>query len=394
MPTPSDIRIIQLSRYTQGLQTGFRQSVTLHRGLTRTGLRVRFAGEFIRCGAAEGRAAYAAHGGDPATPEEAITAISTQRMRLLGLGPLRWPVGLLAGLVVVLGARIWNHDVVFTRTPLFGLLGALMRRHHLIEVHQFRHTHSNPISRRIIRWLSHRRSNVGVIAMAQVIKDEMVEYGVNRDAVTVLPSAPSKLEWVPPAEARRQLGWDADAPYVVYTGQLLDAAADGKGVALLLDVARLLPDVRFVLVGGGTDHVARYMAEVASAGLANIELTGRLEQRLVELHQCAASVLISTVSSAYYVSPVKVFEYIHAKRPLLAPDTELMRAVLDDEVHALLYDAADPGAVAARIERILGDEALGRRLAEAASERWGEWDNFARAQRIKEVLERWREARS
>ena len=62
-------------------------------------------------------------------------------------------------------------------------------------------------------------------------------------------------------------------------------------------------------------------------------------------------------------SPLKLFEYMAAGRPIVASDLPSIREVLRDGVNALLVPPGDPVAMAAAIARLLGDRALAARLA-------------------------------
>jgi glycosyltransferase involved in cell wall biosynthesis len=60
-----------------------------------------------------------------------------------------------------------------------------------------------------------------------------------------------------------------------------------------------------------------------------------------------------------------VFEYLAAGRALIASRVGVVPEILTDGEHALLVPAGDAGALAAAIERLLGDPPLRARLAEA-----------------------------
>src|SRR5205085_12422830 len=83
-----------------------------------------------------------------------------------------------------------------------------------------------------------------------------------------------------------------------------------------------------------------------------------------------------------YTSPLKLFEYMAARRPIVASDLPSLREVLAHDQNALLVPPDDPATLAAGLSSVLSDPARGERLAGAA---WREvqgrsWD--ARAQAI------------
>ena len=83
-----------------------------------------------------------------------------------------------------------------------------------------------------------------------------------------------------------------------------------------------------------------------------------------------------------YASPLKLFEYMGLRRPIVAPDTDNVREVLTHERDALLFDRARDGAFVDAVETLVNDETLRERLGREAGEtlRRGNytWENNAR----------------
>ncbi|MBR0670153.1 glycosyltransferase family 4 protein [Neoroseomonas soli] len=71
-------------------------------------------------------------------------------------------------------------------------------------------------------------------------------------------------------------------------------------------------------------------------------------------------------ASVPYASPLKVFEYMAAGRPILAPDQPNIREVLEDGRTALLFDPGREGALWEGVQRLAADAGLRARLGEAA----------------------------
>ena len=134
----------------------------------------------------------------------------------------------------------------------------------------------------------------------------------------------------------------------VYTGHLYP----GRGIELILELAKVFPDHLFLLVGGNENDVAHYRAE--TQGWPNVQFTGFQTPGQIRLYQQAADVLLmpygnriktSGVNSntAPFASPIKMFEYMAAGRPILASTLPVLQEVLQDGVNALLlpYEALD-----------------------------------------------------
>jgi glycosyltransferase involved in cell wall biosynthesis len=66
------------------------------------------------------------------------------------------------------------------------------------------------------------------------------------------------------------------------------------------------------------------------------------------------------------VVPNKVYQAAAAGRPLVTRDGAALREVLEPGAHCLVCPPDDPDALAAAVERLLEDPALGARLGAAA----------------------------
>ena len=184
-----------------------------------------------------------------------------------------------------------------------------------------------------------------------------------------------------------------DVPRVFYVGQLYP----WKGAGLVVDVAGLVPEARFVVVGGtpagpdGDPDVAALIRRVGEAGAGDrVELRGYVPYGLVPSQLREASVALLPLPdepvARFFTSPLKLFDYMAAGVPIVASDLPSIREVLRHGENALLATPGDPQAFAAAIRYLLRDPAYARRLGVRAREdvRAYSWD--ARAARLLEFL--------
>ena len=67
-----------------------------------------------------------------------------------------------------------------------------------------------------------------------------------------------------------------------------------------------------------------------------------------------------------WTSPIKIFEYMAAKKPILASNIEVLREVLVHKKNSFLCDPNDHKAWQAGLRRLLSDRELANQLADRA----------------------------
>lgn len=143
------------------------------------------------------------------------------------------------------------------------------------------------------------------------------------------------------------------------------------------------PDAVFWVIGGGT-ALPGMRRSVARAGLEeNFFFTGWIEQAGVARYLSAADIglviLPDTVSARGRVT-LKEFEYWACGEAVIAPSLPALQEVIEDGVNGLLYSPSDADDLAARINTLIEDPGLRRRLAEAGERLVGmkyRWDKLA-----------------
>ena len=166
-----------------------------------------------------------------------------------------------------------------------------------------------------------------------------------------------------------------------------------KGVDLVVEAVAALPDTRALIVGGHDQEpdLARVKAFAAELGcLSRVTFTGLIPPADVaaRLRECDVLTLpnpASAISSAF-TSPLKLFEYMAAGRPIVASDLPAIREVLRHDDNALLVQPGNPQALVAAIARIKDDAALGHRLAAQARLDVREFTWARRAERLEALF--------
>jgi glycosyltransferase involved in cell wall biosynthesis len=158
------------------------------------------------------------------------------------------------------------------------------------------------------------------ITQSELTKKSMIEAGMPPEKSVWLHNGFSQsLLKRNPEEAqqwRNELLKDDRQRLIVYSGALYPF----KGVNVLVDTAKLLPDLQFVVTGGTEGQVASYRQLAQDKQVENIDFLGWILpfSRMTSLLQ-AADVLAHphcSGKSANFTNPLKFFQYIAAGTPI------------------------------------------------------------------------------
>ena len=122
---------------------------------------------------------------------------------------------------------------------------------------------------------------------------------------------------------------------VGYSGHLYE----GRGIDLILELVERLPTINFILMGGEEVHIENWRRVIRNRELKNVTLIGFVPNAELPLYLAACDVLLmpyqqniqvqgSTISTHEWMSPMKMFEYMAAKRLIISSDFPILRTVL------------------------------------------------------------------
>lgn len=289
--------------------------------------------------------------------------------------------GSIAGRVFldVLAGRLDADDVIYGRnyyplyflTELLKLLPASRRPPVVLEYH-------DPFEKRFIERFFGQVD--GVVCITEKLADYTVEtHGVGRDRVLVAPDGVTldPYQRLSKSAARRELGLPENEAIVMYTGHCYD----GKGVEDLVRAARDL-DATVYVVGGYEDDIQR-VKRVAGEP-ENVVFTGFVDPSSIPVYQVAADVLVAPYDeqSRSFLSPLKLFEYMAAERPIVASDRPVLQEVLTDGDNAVLFPAGDAEALAAELTTVMASPDVRSRLEAAVRKSVEQYTWESRAETI------------
>ena len=303
--------------------------------------------------------------------------------------PMAPPLGnrrlrLLRARTVAERARTFRPDVVIERYYNFGGEGVLAARKMgalaVLEVNAPVVDHPGSMKRLLDRAL--------VIEPMRRWRDWLCR---NADLI-VTPSVRIIPPEVPPSKIHRT-EWGADTvrfhpgasgpvPFARKSGDVVAVFSGAfrvwHGAIHLVDAIRRLrsrgrTDILAVLVGDGPELPR---VREAATPVGGITLTGAVPHAQVPAILAAADIGVApfdigahpTLAHEFHWSPLKIFEYMASGLPVVAPRIERLTTIVEDGEEGLLYDAAQPDALAGALERLSTPD-IRRALGASARER-------------------------
>lgn len=265
-------------------------------------------------------------------------------------------------------AKSLQPDIVYSRFITATYLSALFGLKAIYEAHMpavdFGKTESR-LFKRLIRSNNLRR----LVVISQPLRDYYLsQYSLAENRILVAhdgadPMMEDLLQ--PPVTANSEL-------QVGYLGQLYP----GKGLELIIELARRCNRAKFHVIGGRQDDIDHWQNLVND--LDNIEFHGHLphsqtQRALLQFDVVLAPYQrkVSTYSGgniAQWMSPLKIFEYMAAGRAIVCSDLPVLTEVLTDQKNALLCAPDDIQQWVTALKKLNEDKVLREKLGTTAQQ--------------------------
>jgi len=204
-----------------------------------------------------------------------------------------------------------------------------------------------------------------LIVITQVLKTGyQQEFALAPDKILVLPDAASEpasaIPTIPPS-GRLAVG---------YVGHLYP----GKGMDIIPALAATCPWADFHIVGGRDEDLSFWRSQCEAHG--NILLHGFVPHGQLASYTSSFDVVLApyqervTVEGrgdiSAFMSPLKLFEYMAARKAIVCSDLPVLREVMRHEDNCLLVPPADIAAWRGALERLRDNAVLRAQLADTA----------------------------
>ncbi len=257
--------------------------------------------------------------------------------------------------VVFLYLLFKKPDIIYTRDTLLGLCPGLKNK--FLELHDFP---KSRLGKMLYKKLLRKFDKI--IVISENLKKDVLKLSPSSN-IFVAPDGAKKSLFdidISKKHARKQLKIPEGLPIFLYSGSLYS----WKGVDLLIEAFKSVCDKsRLYIVGSSfkPSDISRIKRLIKKLGVKNIKFTGHIGHKEVPLYLKAADFFVlpnlpGTKISELYTSPLKLFEYMLVKRPIIAADLPSIREILNDK-NAILFEAGDVNSLEVALKKVLSEEA-------------------------------------
>jgi len=284
---------------------------------------------------------------------------------------LNWLPSITFGIVSAVYALARSASLVYSREFLTCLFLLLLRPLHRKRIFYEMHDFPEAKLGRQLKCRSMRRFD-GLIVIGGLLRELCLSYNIPSEKILVAPDGVDMQLFsadIQRERARQELNISVGKRVLCYTGHLYR----WKGVHVLAQAMKALPEDSLLYIVGGTPKDISAFGEFINAeNIPNVVIAGYVSPKSIPVYLAAADVLVlpntaGEAISRLYTSPLKLFEYMAAGRPVVASDLPSVREIMS-EANAILVPPDNPAALAEGIRRVLEDKELGRKLAQQAFE--------------------------
>ncbi|MFA4941732.1 MAG: glycosyltransferase family 4 protein [Patescibacteria group bacterium] len=188
--------------------------------------------------------------------------------------------------------------------------------------------------------------------------------------------------------ARKELNLPQNKRIILYTGRFKTMDMD-KGIIDILKALKILDnDIIFLAIGGSKKDIIEYEGKAKEENVFDrVKFFGNVNQKTLAIYQKASDLLLMpfpfTQHFAYYMSPLKMFEYMASQRPIIASDLPSVREILNEN-NSLLAKPGDSKDLARGIEEILNNKELSDKISKQA---FFDVKQYTWERRVKKILD-------
>ena len=273
-------------------------------------------------------------------------------------------------------------SIVFTRDMVGLNILSLAKKLKIIKqkVYFEAHVYSKTIS-------NNTKNIDGLIVINNYLKELYVKDGINNILVAHDGVKIETFKETQKIKAKELLNFEQDIEYLTYVGRF-NTMGNEKGIPEIIESLQYIKDlnIKLLCIGGPLENINEYYNIAKRYDIKRDKLVFIDRQPVSEVYKyiSASSILLMpfpwTEHYAYFMSPLKMFEYMASKRPIVASRLPSIEEVLQDKQNAILCEPDNPKDLANKITWLLNHDC--EKIVNQAYEDVQEYTWYKRAENI------------
>lgn len=261
-------------------------------------------------------------------------------------------------------------DFIYERYSLYNVAGTMISKKFdiplILEVNApYAHEieeHEKPLFPKFAKKIEKKVFNEAyrIIVVSESLKKYLLRLGVNDEKIIVMHNGVDFKRFNPSISGEK-----VRKKYSLENKQIIGfigGLEPHHGLVQLLEAAENLDsNASLLLVGSGS--LEADLKDIATDRAIDVIFTGRIPHDEVPEHIAAMDICIKPDANPY-CSPMKIFEYMAMKKPIIAGDTSSVREILNDKKSLLVQPS--PIDIKNAIDKLINDEGLKKDLSSNA----------------------------
>lgn len=256
-----------------------------------------------------------------------------------------------------------SFDAVYTRSEWVALIVSLvLRKSTILELHDFQKT----IAQQLLIFTSKKNQKLSIVAISHALKNTIVSQHIHEKKVYVLHDGVNLADYqinINKEEIRKKLNVDHNKSQVIHLGKI----GRGRGTEYILKAASQLKEVNFTFIGSTVEEISICNKfDVLPKNVTAIPSISNSE--IPEWLKCADILIMyytPDLTTINHMSPLKMFEYMASKVPIISSDFPVLREVLNEN-NSLLIKHSNSSELIRAIKFLNSDKEYGVNIANNA----------------------------
>ncbi len=184
-------------------------------------------------------------------------------------------------------------------------------------------------------------------------------FDIDQERIFISPSAANISKF-----NDHKLEFKVNKKNILYVGSL----QQNRGIENFIISSQNIADHNFIIVGGDQKESEELKKKFVINKNSNLTFVPHQSQLNLLNYYKIANILILPMSgnqqhTKLYASPNKLFEYMGSGKPIIASNLPSIREILTDNETALLFNADDPIDLTEKINQLINDDLLAKKLS-------------------------------